>query len=306
MGRRRKTGRDVQGILLLEKPIGLSSNEALQAVKRLFGARKAGHTGSLDKLASGLLPICLGEATKISSFLLNADKHYQATFKLGIKTSTGDGEGEVVQTRSAKGISERRVDEVLADFVGELEQIPPMHSAIKYKGKPLYKLAHKGIEVERQPRKVTVYVLNLLEFHGDEVEVDVRCSKGTYIRTLAEDIGESLGCGAYVSQLRRLGAGPYDDSKMWTLVELQAMAVQGEDILDGALLPTESAVEHWPSVKLTDDVAFYVRQGQAVMVPHAPTRGWVRLSGKSQGFLGVGEVLDDGRIAPRRLLSVRD
>ena len=304
MGRRHRKGRNVQGIVLLDKPVGLSSNEALQIVKRLFNARKAGHTGSLDKLASGLLPICLGEATKMSSFLLNADKHYQATFKLGVKTTTGDAEGEVVLTRSAEGVSREQISPLLSGFTGEIEQIPPMHSAIKYKGKPLYKLAHQGIEVERQPRRVTIRYLALLGFAEDELEVEVRCSKGTYIRTLAEDIGEALGCGAHVSALRRLGAGPYDNDKLWTVDELRAKAEQGEDVLDAVLLATESAVEHWPNVKLTDDVAYYVRQGQPVMVPHAPTRGWVRLSAASQGFLGVGEVLDDGRIAPRRLINV--
>ncbi len=304
MGRRHRKGRDVQGIVLLDKPVGLSSNEALQIVKRLFNARKAGHTGSLDKLASGLLPICLGEATKMSSFLLNADKHYQATFKLGVKTTTGDAEGEVVLTRPTSGVSSDRILQVLSSFTGEIDQIPPMHSAIKYKGKPLYKLAHQGIEVERQPRRVTIHSLALLAFTGDELKVEVRCSKGTYIRTLAEDIGDVLGCGAHVSGLRRIGAGPYDNDKLLTLEDLRAMAEQGEEVLDTALLATESAVEHWPNVKLTDDVAYYVRQGQPVMVPHAPTRGWVRLSAVSHGFLGVGEVLDDGRIAPRRLINV--
>ena len=274
MGRRHKKGRNVQGIVLLDKPVGLSSNEALQVVKRLFNARKAGHTGSLDKLASGLLPICLGEATKVSSFLLNADKHYRATFKLGVKTTTGDAEGEVLQTRPVEGVDDERVTRVLSGFIGEIEQIPPMHSAIKYKGKPLYKLAQQGIEVERQPRHVTVHSLDLLGFN----RVD--------------------------SPLRRIGAGPYDEGKIWTLDELREMAEEGEEVLDTALLATESAVEHWPNVKLTDDVAYYVRQGQPVMVPHAPTRGWVRLSAATQGFLGVGEVLDDGRIAPRRLINI--
>jgi len=301
MGRRRRKGRDVQGILLLDKPVGISSNDALQTAKRLYNARKAGHTGSLDKLASGLLPVCLGEATKVSGFLLNADKHYQATIKLGVKTTTGDAEGEVLETRTVDGVTEKTVQRVLKRFTGTLEQVPPMHSAIKYQGKPLYKLAHQGIEVERKPRTVTVHALELLGFRGDELDVDVRCSKGTYIRTLAEDIGESLGCGAHVSALRRLGAGPYQDGPMYTLAELRALAEQGADALDAVLLPAESAVGDWPSVRLTDDAAYYVRQGQPVMVPHAPTRGWVRLCAADHEFLGVGQVLDDGRIAPRRL-----
>jgi tRNA pseudouridine55 synthase len=301
MGRRRRKGRDVQGILLLDKPVGVSSNDALQAARRLFNARKAGHTGSLDKLASGLLPVCLGEATKVSSFLLNADKHYRATVKLGVKTATGDAEGEVLETRIVSGVTERSVQRVLKQLTGTLEQVPPMHSAIKYHGKPLYTLAHQGIEVARRPRTVTVHALDLLGFRGDELDLDVRCSKGTYIRTLAEDIGELLGCGAHVSALRRLGAGPYEGGPMHTLQELQALAEQGQDALDAVLLPPESAVGDWPSVRLTDDAAYYLRQGQPVMVPHAPTRGWVRLCAASHEFLGVGEVLDDGRIAPRRL-----
>ncbi|MCP4040431.1 MAG: tRNA pseudouridine(55) synthase TruB [Gammaproteobacteria bacterium] len=303
MGRRRQKGRDVQGILLLDKPLNISSNDALQVVKRLYQARKAGHTGSLDKLASGLLPICLGEATKISGFLLNADKHYLATFKLGIKTSTGDGEGEVLETRSAGDVEPAVVERVFSEFTGPIEQIPPMHSAIKHKGKPLYKLAHQGIEVERKPRPVNIHLLNLLRFAGDDLDVEVRCSKGTYIRTLAEDIGEVLECGAHVSALRRIGSGPYDQPGMVTLDELQECREDGLASLDDLLLPAESAVAAWPDVRLTEDMAYYIRQGQAVMVPRAPTSGWVRLSSGKHGFLGVGEVLDDGKIAPRRLLK---
>jgi tRNA pseudouridine55 synthase len=304
MGRRGQRGRDVQGVVLLDKPAGLSSNDALQAVKRLFMARKAGHTGSLDRLATGLLPICLGEATKISSFLLNADKRYRATLRLGQRTSTGDAEGVVVQTRPAVGITRERVASVLAGFVGRQEQVPPMHSAIKRQGRPLYELAYQGIEVERQPRPVTVYSLDLLEYADLAVSIDVRCSKGTYVRTLAEDIGETLGCGAHVVALRRVGAGPYGEAGMHTLEALQRLADEGPAALDGVLLSAESAVQDWPEVSLTDDAAFYVRQGQAVLVPRAPTRGWVRLSSVAKGFFGIGEVLTDGRIAPRRLINV--
>ncbi len=305
MGRRRQQGRDVQGILLLDKPIGISSNDALQVVKRLFQARKAGHTGSLDKLANGLLPICLGEATKISGFLLSADKHYLATFKLGIKTSTGDAEGDVLKTRPTDGLKIARVEQALREFTGPIDQIPPMHSAIKYQGQPLYKLAHQGIEVERKPRTVNIHVLDLLHFADDEMEVEVRCSKGTYVRTLAEDIGEVLGCGAHVSALRRIGSGPYDGLGMVTIDELRERAARGVASLDELLLPLESALAEWPDVRLSEDLAYYVRQGQAVLVPRAPTQGWVRLSNGNHGFLGVGEVLDDGRIAPRRLVNVR-
>jgi tRNA pseudouridine55 synthase len=301
MSRRRVKGRDIDGIVLLDKPVGLSSNDALQRAKRLFDARKAGHTGSLDKLASGLLPICLGEATKISGVLLNADKHYLATFRLGERTSTGDAEGEVTERRPVEGLTRDGVQRVLGRFVGVLEQVPPMHSAIKYQGKPLYKLAHKGIEIARAPREVTIYTLDLLAFEGRDMSVSVRCSKGTYVRTLAEDVGAALGCGAHVAALRRVGSGPYQDPEMVTLEALAALAEEGLEALDQVVLPIESAVADWPEVRLTEDVAYYVRQGQAVLVPRAPTRGWLRIHDAQGGFLGVGEVLDDGRIAPRRL-----
>lgn len=301
---RRRHGRDVHGILLLDKPIGISSNDALQTVKRLYRARKAGHTGSLDRLASGLLPICLGEATKLSAFLLNADKHYRSTFQLGARTRTGDREGEVVEARPVPELTDAEVRAALARFTGEIEQVPPMHSAIKRGGRPLYELAHQGIEVEREPRPVTVYSFELLARGPDTLEVDVRCSKGTYIRTLAEDVGEALGCGAHVAELRRLGAGPYEEPEMVGLEALEALADSGgPGALDGLLHPPESALAQWPEVRLSGDLAFYVRQGQPVIVPRAPTSGWVRLHAGEGGFMGVGEVLDDGRIAPRRLIQ---
>lgn len=303
MGRRRRKGRDVQGILLLDKAPGMGSNEALQLVKRLFRAKKAGHTGSLDRQASGLLPICLGEATKISSFLLNASKRYRAAFRLGVRTTTGDSEGDVIETRSARGVRREDVEGVLGRFRGSIEQIPPMHSAIKYQGQRLYKLAHKGLVVERQARTVRIFELVLLDFDEDTLEVEVYCSKGTYIRTLAEDIGEALGCGAHVARLRRIGAGPFDDSQMITLEELEDRAQDGLEALDAVLLPMEAAVGDWPNVELPEGVAYYLRKGQPVMVPHAPTQGWVRIYADRHRFLGVGEVLDDGRIAPRRLVN---
>ena len=211
MARRRNRGRQVNGGLLLDKPIGITSNAALQRVKRLFNANKAGHTGSLDPLATGMLPLCLGEATKISSFLLSADKEYRACLKLGVITDSADAEGNVVETRPVADYSESRVREVLKRFLGESSQIPPMHSAIKQNGQPLYKLAHQGIEVERKARDITIYSLELLRFEGDELEIAVRSSKGTYIRTLSEDIGEALGCGAHITALRRTGVGALDE-----------------------------------------------------------------------------------------------
>ena len=210
MSRRKPRGRNVNGILLLDKGIGITSNAALQKVKRLYQASKAGHTGSLDPLASGLLPLCLGEATKLSSFLLDADKAYAGVCKLGVKTSTADAEGEVIETRPVPDLSEAQLRDVLAKFVGVIDQIPPMHSAIKMQGQPLYKLAHQGIEVERQPRQVTIHSLTLTRLEGDEFAFDLQCSKGTYVRTLAEDIGEVLGCGAHLSALRRTQVGPFE------------------------------------------------------------------------------------------------
>lgn len=299
----RKVGRDVHGILLLDKPIGMGSNEALQAVKRLFQARKAGHTGSLDRLASGLLPICFGEATKISGFLLQADKRYWAVFRLGQKTTTGDAEGEITDQRRVPNFGEHELTKVIQGFQGAIEQVPPMHSAIKVGGQRLYKLAHQGLKVDRKPRPVTIYSLQLLRREPERLEVEVHCSKGTYIRTLAEDIGETLGCGAHVESLRRIGSGPFDDHSLVALRQLEQLACEDPAAADSLLQPMEAAVSDWPDVNLPEDVAYYVRRGQAVLVPHAPTHGWVKIYGDQQSFLGLGEVLEDGRIAPRRLIN---
>ena len=281
----------------------MGSNEVLQRVKRLFRARKAGHTGSLDRLASGLLPICFGEATKLSAYLLNADKHYLATFLLGVTTSTGDAEGEVVSRREVPALSEAAIEHAAARFRGPIEQVPPMHSALKHKGKRLYQLAHEGIVVEREPRPVTIHRFDVLKVDGERVEVDVECSKGTYIRTLAEDFGTALGCGASVVALRRIGAGPFTAGDMVEFATVESMATEGPHTLDGTLQPMEAAVSGWPGVLLPEGVAFYLRKGQPVLVPHSPTEGWVRIHTERAGFIGVGEVLDDGRIAPRRLFA---
>lgn len=303
MGRRRRRGRDLTGIVLLDKPVGMGSTEALQRVKNLFQARKAGHTGSLDRLAGGLLPLCFGEATKISGFLLDADKRYRSTFRLGVVTSTGDAEGEVLESRDPPRFDEGTLRRVLAEFRGEIQQVPPMHSAIKHQGQRLYKLAHQGITVEREPRTVTIHRLDLLGHDDGRLRVEVECSKGTYIRTLAEDIGKRLGCGASVEALHRFGAGPFDEKDMVSLAELETRAEGGLDALDALLLPMESAVAHWPGVSLPEAVAYYLRRGQPVLVPHAPTEGWVRIFAAGDRFVGVGEVLDDGRVAPRRLMN---
>ncbi len=304
MSRRGKIkGRNVKGVLLLDKPPGLTSNDALQKVKVLYRARKAGHTGSLDKAASGLLPLCFGEATKFSGFLLNADKHYRTQFLLGQQTSTGDAEGEVVFRGDTGKLSRKLVETVLARFHGTVMQVPPMYSALKHKGQRLYKLAHQGLEVDREPREITVYGMELLDYKHDTLELEIRCSKGTYIRTLAEDIGRELGCGAHVKALRRIGAGPFSDVNLLTLEELEHVAESGTEALDELLLGIDTIVQDMPAVHLVDNVAYYLCQGQPVIVPKAPTRGMLRLYTEDGGFLGVGEVLTDGRVAPKRLLA---
>ncbi len=303
-GRGRNSGRDISGFLLLDKPAGITSNAALQQVKRLLNARKAGHTGSLDPLATGLLPISLGAGTRFSSFLLDSDKHYTAVCQLGVKTTTADSEGEVIATRPPEGVTEQRLEPILDNYRGDIMQIPPMHSALKHQGQPLYKLARQGIEIEREPRPVSIYRLELLRLDGDIMELAAHCSRGTYIRTLAEDIGEDLGCGAHITALRRTGVGPFCDPSRWlTLETLTELSGQGIEALDSVILPMEQALTQHPEVKLSADSAYYLRQGQPVLVPNAPTDGWVRLFDGEQSFLGMGEILDDGRVAPRRLLG---
>jgi len=304
MGRRRAQGRNISGILLLDKPRGLSSNGALQRVKRLFRAAKAGHTGSLDPLATGLLPVCLGSATKISAFLLDADKRYRVRIRLGQATTTADAEGEVIRTASTEGVTEPTLRSALEGFLGTISQLPPMYSAVKHQGERLYKLARQGLEVERQPRDVTIFSIDLLELALPEVEIDVHCSKGTYVRTLAEDLGEVLGCGGHVIGLRRTGVGPYVESAVpfVTMDQLEALGEEDFGAMDALLLPQDSALGHWPEVRLSEDACFYLRQGQAVLVPRAPTEGLVRLYDPSRRFIGVGEILDDGMVQPKRLL----
>ncbi|MBD3610176.1 MAG: tRNA pseudouridine(55) synthase TruB [Gammaproteobacteria bacterium] len=305
MGRRRvRKGRPVNGILLLDKPIGMSSNQALQKVKRLFNAQKAGHTGNLDPLATGVLPICLGEGTKVSAFLLDADKRYTGKITLGQRTSTADSEGEVIDTAPIPELNKLQLESVLQQFLGEIEQIPPMYSALKVDGQPLYKLAHKGVEIERKARRIQIYELNLLSFEGDSLEIDVHCSKGTYIRTLAEDIGKALGTVAYLSALRRTVAGPFRLEECVDMATLEHVAEdKGPEQLDEFLAPMESALEDWPDVVLSENAAFFLGQGQPVVVPNAPTEGMVRLFDKSERFLGVGIISDDGKVAPKRLFN---
>lgn len=297
--------RQVNGVFLLDKPVGLSSNAALQKVKRLFQARKAGHTGSLDPLASGLLPICLGAATKVSGILLNADKSYRFVCHLGVTTSTGDVEGEIIQTKSVSRIEWPTLEKVVQRFTGEIFQTPPMYSALKHQGQRLYKLARTGVTVARQPRKVYIRNLRVINLDGSFLECEVTCSKGTYVRTLAEDIGKALGLGAHVQSLRRIGVEPYDASQMATLEHIQQRAEQqGVAGLTALLLPIDTAIASWPVVQIPAPVINRLLNGQIIQVSEMPAKGWVRLYGgyKNQ-FLGIGEVLEDGRIAPRRLID---
>ena len=305
MGRRRRArGRDISGVIVLDKPKGISSNEAVQQAKRLFHAQKVGHTGSLDPLATGVLPLCFGEATKFSQYLLNSDKKYLARLKLGVSTDSGDADGEILDERPVGKLKTKIVDDALEEFRGDFEQVPSMFSAIKYRGQPLYKLARQGIEVERKARPVTVYANVIVELKDDELTLAVHCSKGTYVRAIAHDLGEILGCGAHVIELRRTLAGPFGEQDMVTFEELDK--ADQEERLDAMLKPVSSTVRQWPAVTLTDNTAYYVRQGQPVIVPHAPSAGWVQLCEKmedsGQRFLGVGEILEDGRVAPRRLI----
>ncbi len=304
MAKRRPRGRDLNGILLLDKSSGVSSNGALQMAKKMFAAAKAGHTGSLDPLATGMLPICFGEATKFSQFLLESDKSYRVTAKLGVTTETGDADGDVVETTEVNA-SSAQIETALLSFKGDIEQIPSMYSAIKHEGVPLYKLAREGKTVERKPRPVTIYDLRILRIDGDEVEFEVDCSKGTYVRSLVEDTGALLGCGGHVTALHRLSAGPYPAERMLTLEQLgKIKETGGFKAIDEMLLPLSTSVADWPRVELGDNAAYYLQQGQPVMASDRPLDGWVSVYQASSGeFLGVGEVLEDGRIAPRRLIA---
>ena len=312
MARRRK-GRPINGVILLDKPTGISSNDALQKVKRIYFAEKAGHTGALDPLATGMLPICLGEATKFSQFLLDSDKRYRVIAKLGERTDTSDSDGEVVETRPI-GVNLEKLEACIDTFRGESDQVPSMFSALKYQGKPLYEYARKGIEVPRESRKITVYEIVLHRFEGDEVEMEVHCSKGTYIRTIVDDLGEMLGCGAHVTMLRRTGVAKYPYEKMVTLEQLNELLEQAhrdevapKELLDPLLLPMDTAVEDLPDVNLNAELTNLVQHGMPVQVMGAPEGTPIRMtSGEDNLFIGVAEVNDDGKVAPKRLVVFRD
>ncbi len=300
---KRADRRRVDGILLLDKAVGISSNRALQQMKHLFHARKAGHTGSLDPLASGMLPICFGEATKISGFLLDADKRYQVVCRLGVTTDSGDADGEILQRQPVPPLDAARIEQALQALRGSILQVPPMVSALKHQGQRLYKLARQGIEVERPARAVTVHEL-LLESRpsSDSLALSVHCSKGTYVRSLVESIGQDLGCGAHVTGLRRTALGPFTADAMVSAERMQDLATDGGlAALDAQLLPVERGLSGWPDVRLARDAAGFLCQGQAVWTAGLPEPGLVRVFGPD-GFLGMGRVADDGRLQPHRLM----
>lgn len=293
--------RDVNGILLLDKPCGVSSNRALQDAKRLLQARKAGHTGSLDPLASGLLPLCFGEATKVSQFLLDADKRYWTVFKLGVATDTYDADGTVTATRPVT-VSRTDIETALQAFRGHIEQLPPMYSAVKQGGQPLYKLARAGIETERSPRSVCIHEQIFVDWQGDRLTLEIACSKGTYIRTLAHDLGERLGCGAHVVELRRLASGGF---RVEQAISLEALAaLPGPAEREAVLVPGDQALSALPAIELSANAAYYLCQGQTVSTPHGLAPGWARLYESGGRFLGLGQVLTDGRVAPKRLVHL--
>lgn len=309
---KQKKGRAVNGIVVLNKPLGLSSNQVLQRVKRLFNAQKAGHTGALDPLASGVLPICLGEATKFSQLLLDSDKAYDTTARLGEIRSTGDAEGEVLQTADVPAISHDALESLLDRFRGEVEQVPPMFSALKMDGKPLYELARQGMSedemravAEKKRRVITVFELLLNDQRESELDLSVRCSKGTYIRTLVEDIGQAVGCGAYVSRLHRTQCGPFHSGQMVTLEQLEALAEQGDDALDNVLLPPETALPGWPEVALNYAEAGSMLHGQPVKTGLSATPSvqlWAVYPGVRQ-LIGIGRI-EDGLVKAQRLFQI--
>lgn len=301
MGRRNKKGRDITGIIVIDKPTGRSSNHVLQHVKRLFDAKKAGHTGNLDPLATGVLPICLGEATKVSSYLLDADKRYQVTCQLGTVTDSGDSDGNVIDTKPIPKFTEQTLLDLIPQFIGEQDQVPPMFSALKHQGQPLYKLARQGIEIERKARRITIYDICLLGLTESTFSLEVSSSKGTYIRTLVEDISFALGCGGHVSMLRRIKAAGYDITQALTLEQLELHAQQERSSLDTLLLPAEDALPEWPRIIASEFQVTALRQGQKISTNSTFESANVRLFDQNQTFIGLGEMSQDGSVAPKRV-----
>ncbi|CAD6510181.1 tRNA pseudouridine(55) synthase TruB [Candidatus Profftia tarda] len=305
-----KYGRDVNGILLLDKQAHFSSNEMLQKIKRIYSANKAGHTGTLDPLAVGMLPICLGESTKFSQFLLGANKTYRVVARLGQRTNTSDANGEIIEERPIN-FSHIQLNNALKNLRGHIKQVPSMYSAIKYQGKPLYQYARQGIVVPLKPRDITIYTLDCIRCTKDTLELEIQCSKGTYIRTIIDDLGISLGCGAHVIYLRRLQVSSYYPEHMVTLEKLEKIVATAQKnytekntILDSLLLPVETAVSHLSEINIGDITAAHLMQGQQVEIQGLTSKEMVRIyAGKERIFIGVGNVDHKGCLVPRRLLN---
>ncbi len=301
---KRKSGLNIHGILLLDKRLGVSSNKALQEVRHLFNANKAGHTGALDPLATGLLPLCFGEATKVSGLMLDDDKRYHVTVRLGVMTDTGDAEGVVVKTLPVPVLSLEQINGCLQGFMGETEQVPPMYSALKHNGKKLYELARAGETIERAPRRIVINQLLMLAFNDGQLDLDVRCSKGTYIRSLAEDVGHALGTCATVTALRRVQAGQFSLQEAYTLEQLQAMDAP---TLHNCLLPVDSPLQQLPAVHLPDGPAASIKYGQTILLEawDKNTLGSHRIYHHAD-FLGLGEMSMDGKLAPKKLFNMNN
>ena len=297
---KRKSGRNVNGIILLDKRLGVSSNKALQEVRRLFNANKAGHTGSLDPLATGLLPLCFGEATKVSAMMLDDNKRYQAVVKLGVMTDTGDAEGEIIEQKPVPELSQQMIEDCLNDFVGEIDQVPPMYSALKHKGRKLYELAREGKTVERKARRINIFELKLLDSTADTLTLDVFCSKGTYIRSLAEDIGHKLGCGGTITALRRTQSGQFKIEDALTIEQCQALTLEQ---LTAGLLPVDKPLSDVPILELSVQQAILIRHGQQIEHQTQAIQGLVRMYSE-QVFLGLGELLLNGKLVPKKIFNL--
>ena len=296
---KRKSGLNIHGILLLDKRLGVSSNRALQEVRRLFNANKAGHTGSLDPLATGLLPLCFGEATKVSALMLDSHKRYQVEIQLGVLTDTGDAEGQIIDNQPIPELSVKKLESCLAAFTGEIAQIPPMYSALKHQGKKLYELAREGITVERKPRKITLFELKLLSFSHETLTLEVFCSKGTYIRSLAEDIGQYLNTVATVKALRRLQAGQFMIEESYTFEQLAAMNTES---LQSCLLAVDKPLMGYPKVELSEFQAKLVCQGQAINTKYALSEK-VRMYNQHT-FLGLADLSVTGKLTPKKIFNL--
>ena len=292
----------MHGILLLDKPTGISSNLALQKVKRLFKIKKAGHAGTLDPLATGMLPIAFNEATKFLQYLLDADKTYSVTMQLGVRTTTSDAEGEIISTRFVPDFSVQDIHSVFDLFRGEIQQIPSMFSALKYHGVPLYEYARKGIHIERASRAITIYDVTVLSLENNQVNFTVKCSKGTYVRTLVDDVGEKLGCGAHVTTLRRLSVSPFLENQMITIEQCIAMISDNHFFPEKLILPIDIFLSHLSALYFSEECVMQLRQGKIILHDHAKKRGMIRLLDQYKQFFGVGEIIEIGKVAPRRLV----